>query len=179
MLVTFSQQCHSLRTHDGRLPHACQHNPPATTSAEAVRLRPRPRRAPPPPLSQQPACSQLRLIQLNAEKPRRLTWPSRSFIPPLSLSINSLQPTFQLLQYVLPFPLDSALITPCLPLPLCVRRTPLSFAPRATSAPRRLSFDPSTHSRSASTTTLSWRTSISQSYPDTNLLVDGHQYCNT
>ena len=170
--MTFSQQRLLLCSHDGRLhmlASTTHQRPPTQRQYDCVLdhfvllLLP----------SEQPACSPLRLIQLNAEKPRRLTWSSRSFIPPLSLSINSLQPTFQLLQYVLPFPLDPALITPCLPLPLRARRTPFPFAPRATSTPRRLSFDPSTHSRSAFTTTLSWRTPF-QSYPDTNLLVNGH-----
>jgi hypothetical protein len=132
--------------------------------------RPRLRRAPPPP-SQQSACSPPRLIQLNAETPRRLPWPSRSFIPPrfsfsettagrlrphhtttsTSLSPKKpLQPTFQLLQDVLPHRLDADHVLPPSP-HTAHERAPLSFVPRATSTPRRLTAYPSTYSRSTST----------------------------
>ena len=124
--------------------------------------------------SQQFTCSPRRLIQLNAETPRRLAWPLRSFIPPLPLSRKSLQPTFPTIAirstHSSRLGTDHALS----PSPTLRTKTPLPFAPRATSAPRRPSLDPSTHSRSASTPTLSWSTSTSLTYPDTSLLFDGH-----
>ena len=71
------------RTSNHQSRHIVSTSPSSTTSCSSSSFP-----------SQQFTCSPRRLIQLNAETPRRLAWPLRSFIPPLPLSMKSLQPTF-------------------------------------------------------------------------------------
>ena len=120
-----------------------------------------------PSPSQQSACSPHRLIQLNAETPRRsflaLTFV-HSVAPSFYETFTTNFPTIAIRSF-LPRP---ALITPCPP-------HSLSLSPHEQRAPLvRLSIDPSTHSRSASTPSLSLASSDFSVDPDTSLPFDGH-----
>ena len=121
-----------------------------------------------PSPSQQSACSPHRLIQLNAETPRR-SFLALTFVHSVAPSFYEIITT-NLSNYCNTFfhSLGPALITPCPP-------HSLSLSPHEQRAPLvRLSIDPSTHSRSASTTTLSLAFSDFSVSPDTSLPVDGH-----
>ena len=157
-----TSQCNGVLAHSSPSPFTS-----SARDGSPLRLRATDDVLPPPP-SQQFACSPLRLIQLNAETPRRLPWPSRSFIPPrFSFSETTAgrlrphhptdlspkkpkQPTFQLLQDVLHHRLDADHVLSHSP-HTAHERAPLPSVPRATSTPRRLTAYPSTYSRSTST----------------------------
>ena len=167
MLLTFSHQrshhtrmidaylMRARRTSNHQSRHIVSTSPSSTTSCSSSSP------------SQQSACSPHRLIQLNAETPRRsflaLTFVHSS-APSFYEILTTNFPTIAI-RSSLPRP---ALITPCPP-------HSLSLSPHEQRAPLvRLSFDPSTHSRSASTTSLSLASSDFSVGPDTSLLFDGH-----
>ena len=146
-----------------------------------------------PPPSSSPAHKH-KLKNHSVVTPRRRPWLSRSVLPPRSsfsettdgcLRSLNLSPeiiTTKQTHYCNTFDtsIDSTLITSCLSLSLPLyptlrtEGTPFRSPPRATSTPRRLSLDPSAHSRSASISSLSRRPSTFLPNPDTSLLFDGH-----
>ena len=147
---------HARRTSNHQSRHIVSTSPSSTTSCSSSSP------------SQQSACSPHRLIQLNAETPRR-SFLALTFVHSVAPSFYEIITT-NLSNYCNTFfhSLGPALITPCPP-------HSLSLSPHEQRAPLvRLSIDPSTHSRSASTTTLSLAFSDFSVSPDTSLPVDGH-----